>query len=282
MAHAGEGKPEAKDTEESPEPLNQKTWVLKVSIHCEACKKKVNKILHKIEGGEAEGPKGDDKAGKKPEPREPEAAVEAGGDGGSGKNGAGDVKSSAGDGVEAKEEKGKQPELAKERVTGPVGDQPSVPNRAAAKKVGDSEKSGAGAGGKKKKLKGKNGKNEVNSKEGKMGQDVSSGDAPASSERSSDPGPSADRGPGRGPMNHIPLDQHFDAYANLNPYPPHYYHGPPMNAVTHHTMYPASTYGTSYYAPQPPPNSFTVRQESMAFSFKSNKKWALGILRLVT
>ncbi|PKH98650.1 hypothetical protein CRG98_049701, partial [Punica granatum] len=131
-------------------------------------------------GGEAEGPKGDDKAGKKPEPIEPEADVEAGRDGGSGKNGAGDVKSSAGDGVEAKEEKGKQPEVAKERVTGPVGDQPSVPNRAAAKKVGDSEKSGTGAGGKKKKPKGKNGKNEVNSKEAKMGQDVSSGDAPAS------------------------------------------------------------------------------------------------------
>ncbi|KAK4794750.1 hypothetical protein SAY86_012744 [Trapa natans] len=49
MAHA-EGITEAEGVEGNPKPLNYKTWVLKVSIHCEACKKKVNKILHKIEG----------------------------------------------------------------------------------------------------------------------------------------------------------------------------------------------------------------------------------------
>ncbi|KAL9261647.1 Heavy metal-associated isoprenylated plant protein 35-like protein [Drosera capensis] len=31
-------------------PLLYKTWVLKVSIHCEGCKKKVKRILHHIEG----------------------------------------------------------------------------------------------------------------------------------------------------------------------------------------------------------------------------------------
>ncbi|GAB2218710.1 hypothetical protein Droror1_Dr00001938 [Drosera rotundifolia] len=31
-------------------PLVYKTWVLKVSIHCEGCKKKVKRILHHIEG----------------------------------------------------------------------------------------------------------------------------------------------------------------------------------------------------------------------------------------
>ncbi|GMH11359.1 hypothetical protein Nepgr_013200 [Nepenthes gracilis] len=31
-------------------PLKYKKWVLKVSIHCEGCKKKVKKILHSIEG----------------------------------------------------------------------------------------------------------------------------------------------------------------------------------------------------------------------------------------
>ncbi|OVA04300.1 Heavy metal-associated domain [Macleaya cordata] len=36
--------------EEASEPLNYKTWVLKVSIHCEGCKRKVKKILQSIDG----------------------------------------------------------------------------------------------------------------------------------------------------------------------------------------------------------------------------------------
>ncbi|KAF5739870.1 Copper-transporting ATPase 1 [Tripterygium wilfordii] len=47
-----EAKPESKDvTEENTEPpLKYKTWVLKVSIHCEGCKRKVKKILTNIDG----------------------------------------------------------------------------------------------------------------------------------------------------------------------------------------------------------------------------------------
>ncbi|XP_062084810.1 heavy metal-associated isoprenylated plant protein 35-like [Humulus lupulus] len=45
-----ETKPEAKEVEEHSEPLKYKTWVLKVSIHCEGCKKKVKKILQNIDG----------------------------------------------------------------------------------------------------------------------------------------------------------------------------------------------------------------------------------------
>ncbi|XP_059648485.1 heavy metal-associated isoprenylated plant protein 36 [Cornus florida] len=36
--------------EASTEPLKYKTWVLKVSVHCQGCKRKVKKILHNIEG----------------------------------------------------------------------------------------------------------------------------------------------------------------------------------------------------------------------------------------
>ncbi|KAM6577852.1 hypothetical protein CsatB_029689 [Cannabis sativa] len=43
-------KPEAKEVEKHSEPLKYKTWVLKVSIHCEGCKKKVKKILQNIDG----------------------------------------------------------------------------------------------------------------------------------------------------------------------------------------------------------------------------------------
>ncbi|XAR61313.1 hypothetical protein NMG60_11034970 [Bertholletia excelsa] len=34
----------------APEPLKYQTWVLKVSIHCEGCKKKVKKVLQNIDG----------------------------------------------------------------------------------------------------------------------------------------------------------------------------------------------------------------------------------------
>ncbi|OMP03282.1 hypothetical protein COLO4_10512 [Corchorus olitorius] len=45
-----EAKPEAKETEEQQDPpLKYKAWVLKVSIHCEGCKRKVEKTLRKIE-----------------------------------------------------------------------------------------------------------------------------------------------------------------------------------------------------------------------------------------
>ncbi|CBI39526.3 unnamed protein product, partial [Vitis vinifera] len=47
MATQGEAK---EVVEEALEPLKYKTWVLKVSIHCEGCKKKVKKILQNIDG----------------------------------------------------------------------------------------------------------------------------------------------------------------------------------------------------------------------------------------
>ncbi|XP_022969697.1 heavy metal-associated isoprenylated plant protein 36-like isoform X3 [Cucurbita maxima] len=43
-------KPEAKDFEGTSEPFNSKTCLLRVSIHCEGCKRKVIKILHNIHG----------------------------------------------------------------------------------------------------------------------------------------------------------------------------------------------------------------------------------------
>ncbi|XP_059647099.1 heavy metal-associated isoprenylated plant protein 35-like [Cornus florida] len=36
--------------EESSEPLKYQTWVLKVSIHCDGCKRKVKKVLQSIDG----------------------------------------------------------------------------------------------------------------------------------------------------------------------------------------------------------------------------------------
>ncbi|KAE8660218.1 40S ribosomal protein S21-2 [Hibiscus syriacus] len=46
-----EPKPETKEVEENQEPpLKYKAWVLKVSIHCEGCKRKVEKTLRNIEG----------------------------------------------------------------------------------------------------------------------------------------------------------------------------------------------------------------------------------------
>ncbi|XP_021772888.1 heavy metal-associated isoprenylated plant protein 36-like [Chenopodium quinoa] len=41
--------PQCPDPDNS-EPLKYKTWVLRVSIHCEGCKRKVKRILHSVEG----------------------------------------------------------------------------------------------------------------------------------------------------------------------------------------------------------------------------------------
>ncbi|XP_068664048.1 heavy metal-associated isoprenylated plant protein 35-like [Aristolochia californica] len=38
------------EVEGQAEPLKYQTWVLKVSIHCEGCKKKVKKVLQSVEG----------------------------------------------------------------------------------------------------------------------------------------------------------------------------------------------------------------------------------------
>lgn len=43
-------KPESKLVDENPDRLKYKTWNLRVSIHCEGCKKKVKKILTSVEG----------------------------------------------------------------------------------------------------------------------------------------------------------------------------------------------------------------------------------------
>ncbi|KAI3971982.1 hypothetical protein MKX01_030183 [Papaver californicum] len=40
----------ADKVEESSQPLKYETWVLKVSIHCQGCKKKVKKVLQSIDG----------------------------------------------------------------------------------------------------------------------------------------------------------------------------------------------------------------------------------------
>ncbi|KAH0994860.1 hypothetical protein GBA52_018724 [Prunus armeniaca] len=46
-----EAKAEPKEIEETSQPpLKYKTWVLRVSVHCEGCKKKINKSLKQIEG----------------------------------------------------------------------------------------------------------------------------------------------------------------------------------------------------------------------------------------
>ncbi|XP_048323842.2 heavy metal-associated isoprenylated plant protein 36 [Ziziphus jujuba] len=46
-----EAKSQTKEVEEiNSQPLKYKTWVLKVSIHCEGCKRKVKKVLQNIDG----------------------------------------------------------------------------------------------------------------------------------------------------------------------------------------------------------------------------------------
>lgn len=227
---------------------------------------------------EGEAEKEDNKAEKKTECRQPDAAAEPVGKSRPGKNG---TRESMGaeDRKEAKEEK--QPEEAKQErqpvevkqsasVTVPDGEQSPVPEKPAAEKVGDSEESGTGTatatasgnGSKKKKPRGQNGNN-GKIKEGKMGKEVSTGGMPMNSDQSPDPSPSQDQGSSRDeglvedPVNHILHHQRLGASPYMNhPYAPHYYHEPPTYAVRYNTVHPMGSYGASYYAAQPPPTSY--------------------------
>lgn len=209
---------------------------------------------------EREAPKANGEYKKKTESREPDAAGGAGGESNSYKKGAGKGKGKGAD-IEEEADKANEPEEAKPSVTRSAGDQSAVPDKKAAQKFVNSERGGGGVGGKKKKAGGQDG-NSADSKEGKTLREEVGGEV-----RSSDSGPSQDRGPnrhqssgldpGKRPMNQVPPYEQFDAYPYMCP---HYYHGPPAYAFSCRTANPMSSYGASYYAPQPPPSSYVYTQ----------------------
>ncbi|XP_077218406.1 uncharacterized protein LOC143852725 [Tasmannia lanceolata] len=246
--------------EGSSEPLKYQTWVLKVYIHCEGCKKKVKKVLQNIEGvyttsidsqlhkvtvtGNVESetlirklvksgkhaelwPEKTEKKEKKPAKsgaKNDKEAAKSGDNGGDGKKA---VESSEGKPAAKNSEPtdagGGQNESNSDEK--PAGSPTSAPADEKSNESDTADKPSGGSGGKKKKKKGQNANNANNN-----GDESHVG--PTSAEQLVGPPPSTS----------LPRQQ-------LYPYPPY---AQPVYAVSYNTAYPSTTHGASYYAAPPP------------------------------
>ncbi|KAE8684101.1 40S ribosomal protein S21-2 [Hibiscus syriacus] len=248
-----EGKPETKqeakpEVEENQEPpLKYKAWVLKVSIHCEGCKRKVEKKLRKIDGvyeayADLKQQKATVKANRKgkgnrrtkanklpsdeandnsnhggekeKETVKNEASVHQDDGAKSSENGAGSSKVAEGkQNVTHDQAKEPKPEV-KQNVTPAAGNQ----------SPGDEKKVGGGDGG------GAGGESEAA--------------PPTIGSHFKGQGPHGPI-PISSPANHGPPHQH-----PMYEYPT-YYNAPPMYLTSYNTAYPSSSYSTSYYTSPP-------------------------------
>ncbi|KAE8691265.1 40S ribosomal protein S21-2 [Hibiscus syriacus] len=270
-----EPKPESnsKEVEEIQEPaLKYKAWVLKVSIHCEGCKRKVEKILRKIngvyevetdlkqqkatvkanlhvnvdtlikklvkKGRHAElWPEQKAKKGKSKNKDKQANTEEIGDDKDQKETVKVEVLSVLQDGASKgceNDDKDKQVPL--------TGNQSAVPER---KGGGGGESEGNSGGGGKKKKKGRKGNASVNFEEA---------DHPADAGGTASTGPQVTCfGPhGSIPMtspNRSPPRQHLNLDENLTCYP-----APPLYFTGYNTTY-SSGYGASYYT-SPSPHSY--------------------------
>ncbi|XP_043708313.1 heavy metal-associated isoprenylated plant protein 35-like [Telopea speciosissima] len=285
--------------QEASEPLKYQTWVLKVSIHCEGCKRKVNKVLRSIDGvytttidspqqkvtvtGNVDAetlvrkllktgkhaelwPEKAEKKNKKQgkgknnekqnDPKKSDAGTE--GENKSQENVDGKTTSSeteksegnsknngGGQNKDAAKSDGKKAENSPAGNHSPVVDPEGVSSESDGGAA--AEKSSGGNGGKKKKKKGK----KVNFANNE-GVGENSGGTPAST------GSVAATGQ-PGLVHTVPNPT--PVLINVSPprHQPYFYPtcvAPPVYAVSYHTAYPSASYGASYYATPPPPDSY--------------------------
>ncbi|XP_038681246.1 heavy metal-associated isoprenylated plant protein 36-like [Tripterygium wilfordii] len=237
--------------------LKYQTWVLKVSIHCEGCKKKVKKVLQGIDGvyttvidsqqhkvtvtGNVDAETLIKKLLKSKKHAElwPESKSE---EKKSGKSKNKNEKNNNGNQKDPKDvqEKGDVDVVKPENAAKKDMDQPpQEPD----KEFDDKEKAGGGStggGGKKKKKKGKKG----NSNNDGGGGGGNPGDAPHPTPTPAGNGssvPTLDPAPPKPSTNHGPPPQH------VYPYPPVYYAPEPYEVLSYSNVYPSSS--ASYYAP---------------------------------
>ncbi|KAA8549182.1 hypothetical protein F0562_000866 [Nyssa sinensis] len=242
--------------DDASEPLKYQTWVLKVSIHCEGCKKKVKKVLQSIDGvytttidcqqqkvtvtGNVDLEtlvKKLSKTGKHVEPWPENSEKKAG----KSKN----KKKQSNPDTSEKVSDDEQKNIAAEKTengaavkNGQGQNASGHPSPAAGEKGGEIEKTtqpqpiDGGNGGKKKKKKGQKGNSGNNDGE-------RDSDAPAAENGSPTPTGAADP-PGGLSMNLSPTPQH------VYQYPPTYYL-PPIYGLSYNAAYPSIN--SSYYAP---------------------------------
>ncbi|OAY49545.1 heavy metal-associated isoprenylated plant protein 36 [Manihot esculenta] len=250
-----------------PEQLKYQTWVFKVSIHCEGCRKKVRKVLQGIDGvymtqidsqqhkvtvtGNVDAEtliKKLARSGKHAElwPEKSEKKDKKSGksmiNGEQDSKGSQEIGAGSDDGENddqnnlkeksetvAKSDGGNQPLDAE-------GEQAGGENAAAATTGGG----GSGSGGKKKKKKKGGQNNGEHNNDGSGGDDHSSGATVEAKSPTANPNPNP--APPTASMEYVP--QHQPAY----PYHlPLYYAASPAYGVNYNTAYPSAT--ASYYAP---------------------------------
>ncbi|KAK0582336.1 hypothetical protein LWI29_024376 [Acer saccharum] len=245
--------------QEPPQPLKYQTWVLRVSIHCEGCKKKVRKVLKDIEGVYATdidsqqhkvtvtGNVDSDtlikrlaKSGKYAELWPEKPAEKKDKKPGKSKNDGNKQKEPTTDGQEnaahAKNTPTENPEIAADGDKLP--EEGDIKGGEIEEATGES---GGGGGGKKKKKKnkGQNGNNSGND----GGENT--GDVAAATTGSGvailDPAPAM------ASMNLSPPPQHNFPYPHL----PHMYYAPPnpMYGLSYNTAYPSASASSFYHAP---------------------------------
>ncbi|XP_041020180.1 heavy metal-associated isoprenylated plant protein 35-like [Juglans microcarpa x Juglans regia] len=285
-----EAKEVAKDVPEGspPEPLKYKTWVLKVSIHCEGCKRKVKKVLKNIEGvyttdvdlkqqkvivtgnlnpeilikklvktgkhaelwPEKTGKK--EKKNGKPKNKEKQSDQES-----SEESNHGDDKEKETVEVEDHQDPAKNCDGCEGGVaTGKTGGQAKEPKPEVNVAFGNQtpaadKQGGGGSGGKKKKKKKKKGQKASNSN---VDGAEHSGNAPprTGSANSTGQGPILAPANSSPPLQHVytryPPANYSSPRQHLYDQDPQHYHVTPMNATSYSVAYPAST---SYYTSPP-------------------------------
>lgn len=296
---------------EPPEPLTYKTWVLKVSIHCQGCKRKVYKILHGVEGvytinidvkqhkvivtGNVEADtlirkliKSGKNAELWPEPAPEQKEKKARKSKKKEKENEGDSTSEEEDNEEEEEDQNDQsaPDVNKhpvkvEVIGDPTGKFPGTGAVMVAGGVGNQpqaeKKEGDNTSGAEKT--GSGGKRKKRKKKGRKTVTVAE-----------QPGGGGGGGPtGPRPPDHYP----GPPSTNLGPlpgypqFPPHYHppsHSPvpvpvsmpmPMYAINHNTTYPTTRYTTSYYA-APTPNTYHTNVSQSAEYCTSPPRYSYG------
>ncbi|KAK3194051.1 hypothetical protein Dsin_025361 [Dipteronia sinensis] len=254
--------------QEPPQSLKYQTWVLRVSIHCEGCKKKVRKVLKDIEDVYATdidsqqhkvtvtGNVDSDtlikrlaKSGKYAELWPEQPAEKKDKKPGKSKNNGNKQKEPTTDGQEnaADANPTENPEISADGDKLP--EEGDIKGGEIEDATGESGGGGGGGGGKKKKKKkkGQNGNNPGNGDSENAGDVVAATGSRAASLNPAPPMAS---------MNLSPPPQHDFPYPHL---PPMYYSPPnPMYGVSYNTAYPSSSASSFYHAP--PMQAFSFAQ----------------------
>ncbi|KAL2941013.1 Heavy metal-associated isoprenylated plant protein 35 [Bienertia sinuspersici] len=240
MASAPEG-----GEQENSEPLKYKTWVLKVSIHCEGCKRKVKRILHSIEGVytidvDARQHKSYGLIFTKRTPRK--------------------MKNKINNNNKINPKTKIKIQIEKQKVSFSVEEQQKEPQKAA---DNSGQQQQQVKEKKKKKKKGNNGNNNNNNNGGgggnnnggngevggvehggNGGQQSSEPHPPQPPQQNPNPG----QHPGSNPGPECMSPPRYPLNNRVYEYPPAYYAPPPVYAVNYNTAYPSSSYSASYYS----------------------------------